>query len=170
MSSWGTNRHTHTHTYTRRHILKVKMLSSPVPNQSTDVHTSWWKSCLWLVSKAPNWSCLITVGEVTVLPAANVDLLTLNPALTRHGIYQTHRKKTTYSCATWAFWITRQETVANGLKSCWTLNLLCHVHNCAHWFPPTAAILFCFLHFRSLELCAMKLCHWYATTLGSGVN
>ncbi len=26
--------------------------------------------------------CLITVGGVTVLPAANVDLLTLNPALT----------------------------------------------------------------------------------------
>lgn len=47
---------------------------------------------------------------------------------------------------------------------------LCHVHNCAHWFPSTAATPFCFLHFRSLELYAMKLCHWYVTTEGSGVN
>ena len=36
--------------------------------------------------------CLITVREVTVLPAANVDLLTLNPALTSRGIYLTERK------------------------------------------------------------------------------
>ena len=59
--------------------------------------------------------CLITVREVTVLPAANVDLLTLNPALTSHGIYLTERKKT-YSCATWTVCVTGQETVANGLK------------------------------------------------------
>lgn len=37
------------------------------------------------------------------------------------------------------------------------------------WFPPTAATLFSFLHLRSLKLCAMKLCHWYASTLGGGL-
>lgn len=60
--------------------------------------------------------CLITVGGVTVLPAADVDSPTLNPALTRHGIYLTEGRKKTYSCATWTVWVTRQETVANGLK------------------------------------------------------
>lgn len=29
---------------------------------------------------------------------------------------------------------------------------------------PTAAALLCFLHVTSPELCAMELCHWYATT------
>ena len=57
--------------------------------------------------------CLITVVEVTVLPKANVDSLTLNPSLTSHGIYLTERqKKTTHSCAEW----TVNKTVANGLK------------------------------------------------------
>lgn len=38
-------------------------------------------------------SCLITVREVTVLSAANVDLLTLNLALTSHIMYLTQGKK-----------------------------------------------------------------------------
>lgn len=37
--------------------------------------------------------CLITVTEVTILPPDNVDLLTLNPALTSCGIYLTQRKE-----------------------------------------------------------------------------
>ena len=79
--------------------------------------------------------CLITVGGVTVLPAADVDSPTLNPALTRHGIYLTEGRKKTYSCATWTVWVTRQETVANGLKCHWSLNPLCHVRNCCPLIP-----------------------------------
>ena len=60
--------------------------------------------------------CLITVRGVIVLPAAKVDLWTLDPALISHGIYLTERKKNSYSCATWTVLVTRQETVANGLK------------------------------------------------------
>lgn len=39
--------------------------------------------------------CLIAVRGVSVLSAANVDLLTLNPALTSHGVYLTEEKKHT---------------------------------------------------------------------------
>lgn len=42
--------------------------------------------------------CLITVREVTVLAADNVDLLTLNPALTSHGIYLTEKNNNTQLC------------------------------------------------------------------------
>lgn len=59
--------------------------------------------------------CLITVREVTVLPVDNVDLLTLNPALTSNRIHLTGRKKT-YSCAAWTVCVTGQEMVANSLK------------------------------------------------------
>lgn len=71
------------------------MTSPPVPNPSTNVHTLCWKPCLWQAVKGLSWSALSAYSqlEVTVLLAANVDLLTLNPALTSHGIYLTERKK-----------------------------------------------------------------------------
>lgn len=56
--------------------------------------------------------------EVTVLLTATVDLLALNPSITSYGIYpneQTGEKKS-YSCAARTVRVTRQETVANGLK------------------------------------------------------
>lgn len=57
--------------------------------------------------------CLITVGETTVLPVAKVDLLTLNPALTSHGIHLTGTKNKQLGNQVR---VTKQETLANGLK------------------------------------------------------
>lgn len=58
--------------------------------------------------------------EVTVLLTATVDLLALNPSITRYGIHPNEqtgkKKKKSYSCAAQTVWVTRQETVANGLK------------------------------------------------------
>lgn len=57
--------------------------------------------------------------EVTVLLTATVDLLALNPPITSYGIYPNEKrggKKKSYSCAARTVWVTRQETVANGLK------------------------------------------------------
>lgn len=56
--------------------------------------------------------------EVTVLLTATVDLLALNPSITSYGIYPNERRggKKSYSCAARTVRVTRQKTVANGLK------------------------------------------------------
>lgn len=55
--------------------------------------------------------------EVTVLLTATVDLLALNPSITSYGIYPNERGGwESYSCAARTVRVTRQETVANGLK------------------------------------------------------
>lgn len=76
-----------------------------------------------------------TRDEVTVLLTATVDLPALNPSITSYGVHPNERtgegKKDPYSCAAPTVWVTRQETVANGLKCHWTQNPLCHVRSCA---------------------------------------
>lgn len=56
--------------------------------------------------------------EVTVLLTATVDLLALNPPITSYGRYPNEQpeKKKPSSCAARTVRVTRQETVANGLK------------------------------------------------------
>lgn len=61
-----------------------------------------------------------TRDEVTVLLTATVDLLALNPSITSYGRYPNEqpekKKKKPSSCAARTVGVTRQETVANGLK------------------------------------------------------